>query len=101
MLLAGLTPCPLRAQTNAAKAAPPSERCLLIVETSKSMQRRTDAVLEAVQDLLASRLNGQFRDGDTLGVWTFNEDLSRGPFPAADMVVLPRRRTSSSARSPS
>jgi len=81
LMLAGLTPCPLRAQTNAARATPPSERCLLIVETSKSMQRRADAVLGAVQDLLKSGLNGEFRDGGTLGVWTFNEDLSAGRFP--------------------
>jgi hypothetical protein len=80
-LLAGLTQCSLRAQTNATKAAQPSDRCLLIVETSKSMQRRTDAVLGVVQDMLMSGLNGQFRDGGTLGLWTFNEDLSAGRLP--------------------
>jgi hypothetical protein len=81
LVLAGLTQCPLRAQTNATKAAPPTDRYLLIVETSKSMQRRADAVLGVVQDMLMSGLNGQFRAGGTLGVWTFNEDLSAGRFP--------------------
>ena len=81
LVLAGLTPCPLRGQTNAARATPPSERCLLIVETSKSMQRRSDAVLGAVRELLQSGLNGQFQDGGTLGVWTFNEGLAAGRFP--------------------
>jgi nitrogen fixation protein len=81
LVLAGLAPCPLPAQPNAPNAAPPSERCLLIVETSKSMQRRADAVLGVVRDMLMSGLNGEFRDGGTLGIWTFNEDLSAGRFP--------------------
>src|SRR5208283_4941007 len=81
LLLAGLTPCPVCAQLDAGKAAPPSHRCLLIVETSKSMLRRTNAVHRAVQELLASGLNGQLLAGDTLGVWTFNEDLYAGRFP--------------------
>jgi len=81
LLLAGLAPRPVCAQPNAAKAAPPSHRCLLIVETSKSMQRRTNAVRGAVQELLASGLNGQLQAGDTLGMWTFDEDLYAGRFP--------------------
>jgi hypothetical protein len=81
LLLGGVIQCPLRAQTNAAKAAHTPDRYLLIVETSKSMQRRADAVLGSVWYLLGSGLNGQFRDGGTLGVWTFNQDLSAGIFP--------------------
>ena len=81
LVLAAATQCPLRAQTNTTKPAPPADRYLLIVETSKSMQRRADAVLEVVQEMLLSGLNGQFRDGGTLGVWTFNEDLSAGRLP--------------------
>ena len=81
LLAVVLAPCPLRAQTNTGKAAPPSNRCLLIVETSRSMQRRADSVLKTVQDLLASSLSGQLRQGDTLGLWTFNEDLYAGRFP--------------------
>ncbi len=68
-------------QSSAARTAPPPDRCLLIVETSKSMQRRADAVLAVVLDLLRSGLNGQLQGGDTLGVWTFNEDLYAGRFP--------------------
>jgi len=81
LVLGGVTQCPLRAQTNATKAAHTPDRYLLIVETSKSMQRRADAVLGSVWYLLGSGLNGQFRDGGTLGVWTFNQDLSAGIFP--------------------
>ncbi|MCX6928010.1 MAG: hypothetical protein NT154_33090 [Verrucomicrobia bacterium] len=81
LMLAGLVPCPLQAQINAVKASAPDERCLLIVETSKSMQRRSSAVLGAVQELLGSRLNGEFRGGGTIGVWTFNQDLFAGRLP--------------------
>jgi hypothetical protein len=71
----------LLAQTGTAKAPLPSNRCLLVVETSRSMQRRADAVLQVVQDLLKSGLAGQLRPGDTLGVWTYNESLYAGRFP--------------------
>ena len=87
LLVALLAPCPLRAQTNTARALPPSNRCLLIVETSRSMQRRAEAVLKAVQDLLTSGLNGQLRQGDTLGLWTFNDDLYTGRFPLQRVVA--------------
>ena len=101
LLVAALAPCPLRAQTNTAKAAPPSNRCLLIVETSRSMQRRADAVLKTVQDLLTSGLSGQLRQGDTLGLWTFNEDLYAGRFPLQTWSPAGAERTSRCARSPS
>jgi hypothetical protein len=81
LLVAVLAPCALRAQTNAAKAAPSSQRWLLIVETSRPMQRRADAVLQTVKDLLSSGMAGQLRQGDTLGVWTFADELHTGRFP--------------------
>jgi hypothetical protein len=81
LLLAGLSPSALWAQTNVAKTAPSSDRCLIIVETSKSMQQRGEAVVGAVRGLLASGLDGQLQAGDTLGMWTFNEDLYAGRFP--------------------
>src|SRR5882724_1036018 len=72
----------LHAQTNSpAPAAPHSSRYLLIVETSRSMQRRTQGTLDAVRTLLASGMGGQMRRGDTLGVWTFNDQLYAGSFP--------------------
>ena len=76
-LLAGLLlaprlfPGPLPAQTNAAKAAPP-HRCLLIVDTSRPMQRRAAARSSAVEELLTSGLRAS-SGGATLGVWTFND----------------------------
>jgi hypothetical protein len=81
LVLAAVSSGPLRAQTDAARAESPSERFLLIVETSKAMQRRAEAMLEVVQDMLMSGLNGRMRDGSSLGAWTFNEDLSPGRLP--------------------
>ena len=81
LFVMALTPFPLLAQADAAKAPLPSNRYLLVVETSRSMQRRADAVLQTVQDLLKSGLGGQLRRGDTLGVWTYNEGLYAGRFP--------------------
>jgi hypothetical protein len=68
----------LNAQTNAPAPAARSNRYLLIVETSRSMQRRSEGVFQAIHALLASSLGGQIRNGDTLGVWTYNEELSAG-----------------------
>jgi hypothetical protein len=81
LLAAALAPPQLQAQTNSAKAVPSSQRWLLIVETSRSMQRRADGVSEAVRDLLISGMAGQMHRGDTLGVWTFNDDLYAGRLP--------------------
>jgi hypothetical protein len=76
-----LPPCQLGAQVVPASAVVSSNRYLLVVDTSRSMQRRSDATLRAVQDLLGSGMRGQFRRGDTLGVWTFNAELYTGRFP--------------------
>jgi len=67
------------AQTNIPPAR--SNRYLLIVETSRSMQRRSDGVLRSVQDLLGSKMGGQLTNGDTVGVWTYNEDLGKEHLP--------------------
>src|ERR1039458_3853602 len=80
LLLTALTSSPLSAQTNTAQGASPAKRWLLIVETSRSMQRRSEAVFQTVQDLLTSGMAGQLRSGDTLGVWTFGDALYAGRF---------------------
>ena len=75
LFLAGLSASSLGAQPTAAKAPPPPDRCLLVVEMSKAMQRRSEGVLTAVRGLLMSGLNGQLPDGSTVGLWTYNADL--------------------------
>jgi hypothetical protein len=68
-------------QSSAAKLPGTSSRYLLVVETSRSMEKEKDGVLDLVSHLLASGMNGQLRRGDTLGLWTFNDALYAGRFP--------------------
>lgn len=65
----------------AAALADSSGRYLLIVDTSRSMQHRSEATLRVVQDLLDTGMRGELKPGDTLGLWTFNKDLNAGRFP--------------------
>src|SRR5215207_9508121 len=70
------------AQTNAPKAPPKrSNRYLIIVETSRSMEKRAEGTMKVVNDLLESGMGGKLQKGDTLGLWTFNEHLYAGRFP--------------------
>jgi hypothetical protein len=66
----------LRAQTNAA----PENRFLVIVETSRAMEKRTSGLAVALDRLLGSGMDNQIRAGDTLGVWTYNDELHAGEF---------------------
>ncbi len=57
-----------------------SNRWLIVVETSRAMQRRAEAAQQIAASLAASGMNGQMRTGDTLGLWTFNDELHTGGF---------------------
>ena len=81
LFIAPLFAWPLCAQTNTLTPATSSNRFLLILDTSRAMQGRTEGTLGAVKDLLTSSMGGQLRPGDTLGVWTFDQELSAGRFP--------------------
>src|SRR5260370_3852298 len=75
---------PLKVRAAAAgtnSPAGPSNRYLFVLNTSRAMEHRTEGVLGAVQDLLASAMRGQLRRGDTIGVWTFSSGLYAGQFP--------------------
>lgn len=78
------------AEAPAAKELP--GRYLIIVDTSFSMHRRAANVQKVVGDLLLSGMNGQLRPGDTMGVWTFNEDLNAGSFPLQLWTPQTRQR---------
>ncbi|PWU14438.1 MAG: hypothetical protein C5B50_17205 [Verrucomicrobia bacterium] len=67
--------------TRPSSAAGQGHRWLLIVETSQAMQRRAAGTLDAVNTLLRSGMKGQLRAGDSLGIWTFNDELHAGKFP--------------------
>ncbi|HMP81420.1 MAG TPA: hypothetical protein PKA41_01785 [Verrucomicrobiota bacterium] len=58
-----------------------AERYLIIVESSSAMRRAADNTRQIVRDLLVSGMHSQLGEGDTVGVWTFNEGLSTGQVP--------------------
>ena len=60
---------------------PTPGRYLIIIETSAAMQKRSTNVLRSVDQLLTSSLAGQLHRGDTIGMWTYNNELHAGAFP--------------------
>jgi len=79
LMILALWVLPVSAQTN----APPdhSGRFLFIVDTSAAMRRRAPAMQKAIEKLIRSGLDGELRAGDTVGAWTFDEELYAGRFP--------------------
>ena len=75
----------LAAQTTVPKTnAPPkpvTERFLLIVDTSAAMKKRAANVEQVVGNLFTGGLGEQLHRGDTIGVWTYTDDLQAGQFP--------------------
>lgn len=56
-------------------------RFLFIFDTSADMKKRLQAVQAEVNQLMSTSLGGQLRPGDSVGVWTFDQDLRTGQFP--------------------
>jgi hypothetical protein len=56
-------------------------RFLVVLEASKAMQREGEAAVAAIDELLKTGMQGQCRHGDTLGVWTYNDQLYAGRLP--------------------
>jgi hypothetical protein len=78
-LIGGLLLAPAaQSQTNAPRFGTISSRFLLIVETSRPMGHRSDATVKAATSLLYSGFSHQIKQGDTLGVWTYNQQLYTG-----------------------
>ena len=78
-LLAGMILIPeLRAQPTEQTV---QSRFLFIFDTSQDMKLRGDAVQKELNTLLATSLSGQLHSGDSMGVWTFNQDLRPGDYP--------------------
>jgi hypothetical protein len=69
----------------AARAQQPAQtgesRFLFIFDTSADMKKRLPAVQTEVNQLLATSLSGQLRASDSIGVWTFDQNLRSGQFP--------------------
>jgi hypothetical protein len=85
LLTAIAVPISLRAQTN--PGPPGSNHYVLLVETSRAMSRRAHGVAEATREILNSRLKGEWQAGDTLAVWTFDEDLDTNSFPTVKLPL--------------
>jgi hypothetical protein len=56
-------------------------RFLFIFDTSADMKRRLPALQAEVNELISTSMGGRLRAGDSLGVWTFDQDLRTGQFP--------------------
>jgi hypothetical protein len=79
MLFAGIILIPaLRAQPTEATV---QSRFLFVFETSGDMKSRVEATKKTLDTMLATSLNGQLHAGDSIGVWTFGQDLRPGDFP--------------------
>src|SRR5882757_33566 len=50
-------------------------RWLFIFNTSSTMKDRTKGVQAVTQDLLTTAMHGNLRNGDTIGLWTYNNVL--------------------------
>jgi hypothetical protein len=69
-------------------------RYLFIVETSKTMGRRTEGLAKCVNDFLLKGFKPELQPGDSLGLWTFNQKLLAGKmplqtWPAKDQNAIP------------
>src|SRR5688572_454787 len=64
--------------TNRPAAKGPADRYLLIVDTSSAMERNAENTQRIVSQLMSSGMAGQARTGDTIGVWTFSDELKTG-----------------------
>lgn len=69
------------AQTNSPELVYPANRYLLVVETSRAMQQHTNVLFTIVRQLVGSKIAAQAHHGDTLGFWTYNEDVYHGVLP--------------------
>jgi hypothetical protein len=61
--------------------APPPNRFLFVVDACDSAPGRFDGALMAVRDLLDSGMGGKAQEGDSVGLWTFNEATAASHFP--------------------
>jgi hypothetical protein len=56
-------------------------RVLFIFDTSADMKKRVPAEQKILETILFTSMSGQLRSGDSMGVWTFDQDLRTGQFP--------------------
>jgi len=64
-----------RADDLPAKHRHMENRFLFVIDTSSAMKARAVGVEEAVNGLLESDMKGELRKGDTIGLWTYSDQL--------------------------
>ncbi len=67
-----------------------NNRFLFIFDTSKNMKPRIENVQRALNTLLVTSFSGQLHKGDTIGVWTFNQELQTKGFPLQTRILIMR-----------
>jgi hypothetical protein len=55
-------------------------RFLFVIDTSSVMSASSNAIVQDVVEMLESDMAGEFREGDTIGLWTYSDKL-RTEFP--------------------
>ncbi len=68
-------------------------RFLFVLNTSSGMSRRSENMYNVAGNLVASGFKGEMKNGDTLGVWTYNETLHTGQFPLKKWSIQTRQDT--------
>ena len=68
-------------QTNRPATPPDGQRYLFVVDISASMRKIDDSTRQALFDLIYFGVGGQMKNGDTFGIWTFNERTYAGKVP--------------------
>src|SRR4051812_30724172 len=58
-----------------------SNRWLFVFNTSASMKDRVQGIQAVTHDLLTTAMHGNIRSGDTIGIWTFNNNLHADEAP--------------------
>ena len=62
-------------------SAAEGNRFLFVVETSSASSRLEHGGRQTVVDLIYTGIYGQMREGDTFGIWNFNEQVFAGTYP--------------------
>ncbi|MBI4327515.1 MAG: VWA domain-containing protein [Chloroflexi bacterium] len=79
--LLALLPSGILLAATASSDVPPAYRYLILIDTSFSMARTREATARTVRELIVTGVQGRMNRGDTLGIWTFNEEVETRRFP--------------------
>ncbi len=60
----------------------PFYRYLILVDSSAAMKRRRESTAKSIADLVHSGFGGRAQQGDTIGLWTFGEEVDAAAFSA-------------------